>query len=152
RPHNLLLAWIISDRQLVVPWMINELAKGPTAQASEQENDQRARHQAHAAVVLLQVDQADGHLAPHDLVYGNHLWPLLRQGSDLRVRSYRMHRLGRVGVNPETLLQQLDVERDVEVRRALLLSLGEFAEQKLPAEQRRTRATQLLRLYRNDPD
>jgi formylglycine-generating enzyme required for sulfatase activity len=110
-------------------------------------------------VFLLQVDQADGHLAPHDLVHGNRLWPLLRQGSDPRVRSYLLHRLGRVGVHlesplgsPETLIQQLAIEQDVMARRALLLSLGEFAEHKLLAQKRDELSVHLLSLYGDDPD
>jgi serine/threonine protein kinase/formylglycine-generating enzyme required for sulfatase activity len=152
RPYDLLLHWILFDRLQVVSWMSKELAKRPAAEASEQEKDKLAQHQAHAAVVLLQVDQDDGHRAPQELIHGNRLWPLLRQGSDPRVRSYLLHRLGRVGVHPETLLQQLAVEPDVVARRALLLSLGEFTEHKLPAQKRRELAAQMLSLYRHDPD
>jgi formylglycine-generating enzyme required for sulfatase activity len=143
----------------VDPGQVDYLYERMPPDASEQEKDKLAQHQAHAAVFLLQVDHRDGHLAPHDLVHGNRLWPLLRQGSDPRLRSYLLHRLGRVGVHldfpmgsPETLVQQLAIEQDPMARRALLLSLGEFAEQKLPAQKRRELAAQLLRMYRDDPD
>ncbi|MCI0457717.1 MAG: formylglycine-generating enzyme family protein, partial [Gemmataceae bacterium] len=63
-----------------------------------------------------------------------------------------LHRLGRVGGDPETLLQQLEVEQDVVARRALLLSFGGFTEHKLAAKQRQELASKLLPTYRDDPD
>jgi formylglycine-generating enzyme required for sulfatase activity len=99
---------------------------------------------------LLQLDQADGRLWP--LARAERIWPLFRQGSDTRLRSYLLHRLGSVGVNPETLLQQWEVEQDLVARRALLLSLGEFADYQLPAQKRQELATRLLPLYRDGPD
>jgi formylglycine-generating enzyme required for sulfatase activity len=151
RPSDSLLHWIISDPQ-VVSLVNKELAKEPAPEESEKDKDHRARHQAHAAVVLLQLDQTDGRISPRQLVHGGRLWPLLRHGSDPRVRTYLLHRLGRVSVDPETLLQQFEVEQDVAARRALLLSLGEFAGHTLVAKQRRELSIKLLPMYREDPD
>ena len=45
-------------------------------------------------------------------------WPLLRHGPDPRVRSYLIHRLGRLGADAETVLRRLEEEPDVTARRA----------------------------------
>jgi hypothetical protein len=73
------------------------------------------------------------------------------------VRTYLLHRLGSAGVNPgvnpETLIQQLQVEQgDLVARRTLLLSLGGFTDDKLSAKKRRELATKLLDTYRENPD
>ncbi|MCI0465091.1 MAG: SUMF1/EgtB/PvdO family nonheme iron enzyme, partial [Gemmataceae bacterium] len=151
RPYDLLLPWVLTDPE-VLTWVNKELAKRAAPEASEQTKDQLARRQAHAAAVLLQLDQREERLRSSDLVHAHDLWLRLRQGSDPRVRTFLLHRLGSVGVNPQTLLQQLDVERDLVARRALLLSLGGFAEYKLTAQTRQELATKLLPLYRDDPD
>jgi formylglycine-generating enzyme required for sulfatase activity len=141
----------------VVPGMKQVMARSPRPEWSEQEQDRLARQQANAAVFLLQLDQADEHVAPHDLKHGEELWPRLRQGSDPRVRAYLLHRLGHAGIypgiNPSTLFQQFELEPDVVARRALLLSLGgEFGDRKLPASQRAEWASKLRAVYREDPD
>jgi formylglycine-generating enzyme required for sulfatase activity len=151
RPHDLLLPWMLAAPESL-SWMSTELAKRPRPEWSEPERNQLARQQAHAAAFLLQYDQADEHVLPQDLKHGEQLWPRLRQGSDPLARAYLLHRLGRVGVNPETLLQQFDLERDVMARRTLVLSLGGFADHKLPANKRQELTAKLLGLYREDPD
>jgi hypothetical protein len=60
------------------------------------------------------------------------VWPLLRHRPDPRVRSYLIHRLRPLGADAGRLLQQLEEEKDVSARRALLLCLGEFGEKELP--------------------
>jgi formylglycine-generating enzyme required for sulfatase activity len=50
------------------------------------------------------------------------------------------------------LLARLDVEKDTSIRRALLLSLGEYGLDRLPPAERQNRLPGILDLYRNDPD
>ena len=75
---------------------------------------------------LLRLGQADA------------VWPLLkhpppdRLASD-RVRSYLIHRLSPLGADPGAIVQRLDEEKDVSIRRALLLTLGEFGPDQLVA-------------------
>ncbi len=107
---------------------------------SETDKDTLAFRQAQAAVALLQ-------LGRDELV-----WPLLRHSPDPRVRTYLIHRLSPLGTEPATLLRRLEEERDVSSRRALLLCLGEFGEDRLPVPKRQTLATGLLGIYRDDPD
>ena len=66
------------------------------------------------------------------------VWPLLRHSPDPRLRSYLIHRLGPLGADRDALIERLDEETDVSIRRALLLSLGEFGDK--PACRRRARS------------
>ena len=49
------------------------------------------------------------------------------------MRSYLIHRLGPLGADAGAIVKRLDEEPDVTIRRALLLSLGEFGEEELHA-------------------
>ncbi len=60
------------------------------------------------------------------------LWPLLKHSPDPTVRSYLIHRLGPFGAQAGAILKQLESESDITIRRALVLSLGEFGEKELP--------------------
>jgi formylglycine-generating enzyme required for sulfatase activity len=55
-------------------------------------------------------------------------------------------------VSPELILGRLEVEKDVSARRALILSLGGFTAEALPAQSRKPFVARLLRWYRDDPD
>ena len=76
----------------------------------------------------------------------------LKHSSDPRVRSYLIHRLSPFGVDAQTIIDRLDDESDITIRRALLLSLGEFDRDKLPLEKREALIPKLQELYRADPD
>jgi len=102
--------------------------------------DALAKRQSEAATALLQLGQ-------HELV-----WPLLRHSPDPSLRSYLIRALGRAGVSPEALIQRLEIEPEVSVRRALILSLGEFTDEQLPTDKREPLVARLLRMYREDPD
>src|SRR5216683_3165334 len=150
------LAELVKDadfRQFAVLWpklrqhrerapalLSQELAKTPAPDASAATKDALALRQAQAAVVLLQLGQ-------DELV-----WPLLRHSPDPRVRSFLIHRLGPLGTDSGILLQRLEKELEVSVRRALLLCLGELGASPVPVPQRQTLAATLLRTYHDDPD
>src|SRR5207302_10531564 len=93
--------------------------------------DRLARRQAHAAVLLLQLEEWDNRRGPLDQSErsrADRIWRLFRDSPDphLRgLRSYLIHRFARVGVDPDVLLRRYADERDGSARRALLLSLGE---------------------------
>ena len=61
------------------------------------------------------------------------VWPLLKHSPDPRVRSYLIHRLSPLGADAEAIVKRLDEEPDMTIRRALLLSLGEFGEKEFAA-------------------
>jgi formylglycine-generating enzyme required for sulfatase activity len=148
--YEQLLPWFEGEPDQAADLVKKELARKLLPNASEKEKDELAKRQAHAAVVLLQLDQRDDHILP--LPQAGCIWEMLREGPDPRLRTYLIHRLGRVGVDPETLIRQYGVEQDVSVRRALLLSLGEFDLTKLPAAKRQALVPRLLQDYRTDPD
>jgi formylglycine-generating enzyme required for sulfatase activity len=102
--------------------------------------DRQAKRQANAAVALLRLGR------------GQKVWPLLQHRPDPRTRSYLIHRFHPLEADPGRILAQLDTQRDDSVRRALILSLGEFSEQQLPPQQGGPLASRLLDLYAADPD
>ena len=80
------------------------------------------------------------------------VWPLLKASPDPTVRSYLIERLGRGGADPKRLIIRLDEERDVAIRRAIVLSLGDFALERLSYGERQNLLPRLLQIYRDDPD
>jgi formylglycine-generating enzyme required for sulfatase activity len=80
------------------------------------------------------------------------VWPLLKASPDPRVRSYIIHWLSPLGGNPEPILQRLDTEPDVTIRRALVLTLGEFTDTQFSPAQRQPLIEKLLMVYENEPD
>jgi serine/threonine protein kinase/formylglycine-generating enzyme required for sulfatase activity len=111
--------------------------------SSDPKRETLAKQQANAAVALLRMNQPDK------------VWPLLKRDTkpdDPRVRSYLIHRLFPLGSDPTAVVQRLDTEPDRSVRRALLLALGEFDEQALPAASRTALLPKLQATYRNDAD
>jgi formylglycine-generating enzyme required for sulfatase activity len=99
-----------------------------------------AKRQASIGVALLLMGQ------------GENVWPLLKHQADPTMRSYLMERLGPSGVDPKVLLVQLEEEKEVTVKRAILLSLGEFGLDRLSLADRRNHLGRLLKLYQDDPD
>ena len=123
-----------------LPWLQGELDKQPGPHASEEAKEALARRQASAAVALLKMDHAD------------EVWPLLKHSPDPRVRSYLIHRLGPLGADAGVLVKRLEDEEDASVRRALILSLGEFPEQAIPPGQRDPLVEKLHEWFRNASD
>src|SRR5262249_30900569 len=141
-PRQFAVLWpkLREHRERALTLMSQELARTPAPDASKAAKDALASRKAQAAVALLQLGQ-------EELV-----WPLLRHSPDPRVRSFLIHRLSPLGTDPGTLLRRLKEEQDVSIRRAVLLCLGEFGEDRLPVPQRQALAAALLRTYRDDPD
>jgi len=80
------------------------------------------------------------------------VWPLLKHSPDPTLRSYLIDRMGPGGVDPRLLTARLEEEQEVSVKRAILLSLGEFGLDRLSLAERRNHLPRLLQLYRDDPD
>jgi serine/threonine protein kinase/formylglycine-generating enzyme required for sulfatase activity len=106
----------------------------------ESAKDVLARRQANAAVALLR------------MAHPANVWPLLKHSPDPTLRSYLIHRLAPLGANPETIIKRLDEETDVTIRRALLLSLGEYGEKELLPETRKAILPRIQEIYRNHVD
>jgi serine/threonine protein kinase/formylglycine-generating enzyme required for sulfatase activity len=111
-----------------------------SSRRTDEEKEELANRQANAGIALIKTGQAD-------LV-----WPLLQHRPDPRTRSYLTHRFAPLAVDPAILMQRLEKEKEVSIRRALLLSLGEYEADQVPAGQRQTFLNTLLGAYRTDSD
>jgi serine/threonine protein kinase/formylglycine-generating enzyme required for sulfatase activity len=108
--------------------------------APQDAKEKLAKRQANAAVALLRLNRAEM------------VWPLLKHSPDPRVRSYLIHRLAPFGVDVGTIIKRLGEEPDVTIRRALVLSLGEFGEDALPSAERAALVKKMQELYRTADD
>ena len=107
---------------------------------TEKERDRLGQRRANAAVALLHLGRPE------------RVWPLLRQAPHPDARTYLLHRAGPLGADVGLLLRRLNVEEDASARQALILSLGEYTAEQLPAGRRKEWTRRLLDWYRNDPD
>jgi formylglycine-generating enzyme required for sulfatase activity len=104
------------------------------------DEDKLAKRQANAAVALLMMNQPEK------------VWRLLKHSHDPRVRSYLIHRFGSLGADAGAIIKRLDEEPDITIRRALILSLGEFGEKELPPDVRLPLSEKLRAIYRTEAD
>ena len=104
------------------------------------------------AKIALAEKQASIGIALLAMGKGEKVWPLLKHSPDPTLRSYLIERLGPGGVNPKVLTARLEEEQEASVRRAILLSLGEFGPDRLSQDQRLNLLPRLRRLYGDDPD
>ncbi len=103
-------------------------------------NDQPVKRIANAAVALLRMGQEQD------------VWPLLKHNPDPRVRSYLIHWLSPRGVDVANIVRRINDETEVSIRQALLLSLGEFDESRLPLAERERIVSELVEMYKNHSD
>ena len=109
--------------------------------SSDEKREELAMRQANAAVALLRMKQEE------------EVWPLLKRSQgpdDPRVRSYLIHRLGPLGAEAMAIIKRLDEEPDITIRRALILSLGEYGHKELPPDARHALLPKLQAIYRTD--
>src|SRR5439155_2210882 len=108
--------------------------------SSDARRETLAKRQANAAVALLKMNQP------------GKVWPLLKHSSDPSARSYLIHRLAPLGADAAAIIQRLHEEPDITIRRALLLSLGEFDEKALPPDARQALLPKVQDIYRMATD
>jgi serine/threonine protein kinase/formylglycine-generating enzyme required for sulfatase activity len=99
-----------------------------------------AKRQANAAIALIRIGRLEK------------AWPLLRSSPDPTVRSYIIHRLGPLETDAVWLFNRLETESDESIRRALILSLGEFANDQIAISDRASWTKTLLAIYKDDID
>jgi serine/threonine protein kinase/formylglycine-generating enzyme required for sulfatase activity len=126
------------DQGLIL--LLREVDKQLPLDAKEEAKEKLDKRKANAAVALFKMDR------PREV------WPLLRHSPDPTVRSYLIHRLGPLGADARTVVQRLEAETDVTIRRALVLSLGEFGDKALAPPEREVLLDKLRNWYRADPD
>ena len=71
---------------------------------------------------------------------------------DPSVRTWLIHRLAPLGADPTILIRHLSQEQDVSCKRAMILSLGEFDANRVPAAEIQPLIAYLVQLYRSNPD
>ncbi len=108
--------------------------------SQEAAKEKLAKRQANAAVAMLKMNQPEK------------VWPLLKHSPDPRMRSYLIHRFGPLGAAPGAIVKQLLEEKEVSIRRALILSLGDFGEKDFSPGQRQALLAQLQEMYRRESD
>jgi formylglycine-generating enzyme required for sulfatase activity len=118
---------------------------GLDTQTTEDGKEKLAKRQANAGVALLRLGRSEK------------VWPLLKRSEkpdDPRVRSYLIHRFGPLGAEAGALVQSLEAESEVTIRRALLLSLGpeEFGEQAWTQEGKKQMVRQVQDMYQTAAD
>jgi serine/threonine protein kinase/formylglycine-generating enzyme required for sulfatase activity len=123
-----------------LPVLLAELDKKVPAGASQEARVELAKRQANAAAALLRLGRPE------------RAWQLLKHSADPTPRSYLIHRLAVLGVNPNLLVQRLNQQPEVSIERALLLSLGEFADTDLTRQERKGLVQKLQHTYRTAPD
>ncbi|MBN9118992.1 MAG: protein kinase, partial [Planctomycetes bacterium] len=103
---------------------------------------ERGARRGRAAAVLVALGAADA------------VWPLFAfpDDGDPTARSHLLARLAAVGADPLALVRRFEAERDVSARRALLVALGDFPLEVIPAAERSALTDRLLTLYRDHPD
>jgi len=118
----------------------DEIERRAAPGANDAAKEALAKRQANAAVALLEMNGE------------SKFWPLLRHTPDPRGRSYLIHRFGQLGADPNALISRLNGEADLSIRRALILSLGEYGEQSLPASSRARLIADLQEVYTTAAD
>jgi formylglycine-generating enzyme required for sulfatase activity len=116
------------------------LADASAPNAPEEKKLELTKQQANIGVALLAMD------------HGEKVWPLLKHSPDPTLRSFLIERLGPGGVDARILIARLDQEKDDSIRRAILLSFGEYGLDHLPPTERQKLLPRMVDLYRNDPD
>ena len=125
-----------------LPLLTGEIDKmlPPDLPSSDDKRETLAKRQANAAVALLRLNQPAK------------VWPLLKHSPDPRMRSYLIHRLSPLGADARAVVKRLDEETDLTIRRALLLSLGEFKETDFTLDERKAVLPKLQKMYRTASD
>jgi serine/threonine protein kinase/formylglycine-generating enzyme required for sulfatase activity len=110
--------------------------------SADEQREWLAKRQANAAVALLGMGQPEK------------VWPLLKRNppDDPRVRSYLIHRLNLLESDGGVILERLDEEPDITIRRALILSLGGLSQEQMSSSVRSTLLPRLQALYRTEAD
>jgi serine/threonine protein kinase/formylglycine-generating enzyme required for sulfatase activity len=129
-----------SQAAAALPLLVAEVERGLSSAGNNDAKEKLARRQANAAVALLRLKQPAK------------VWPILKHSADPRTRSYLIHRFCPFGADVATILGRLDEEADVSVRRALILSLGEFDEKSVSSTERKVLLPKFRALYQSASD
>jgi formylglycine-generating enzyme required for sulfatase activity len=117
----------------------SELSQTPAGELSPEEAIRAGRRRAGAAVAAVLVGERDGIL------------PVFAVTGDPESRTQFVHRLKDRGVGAGAVLECLDRARDEPARFGLVLALGEFAIEEIPADARKALPDRFAGWYAGDP-
>jgi formylglycine-generating enzyme required for sulfatase activity len=150
KQFTVLFPLLEAHRKEVMAALCETVATPVDLEKTETNKESLARRQANAAIILLRMGQAEV------------VWPLLKHPfhpraqaygfSDPRVRSYLIHRFAPLGVDATALITRLREEPDITIRRALILSLGEYSERELSPDSRKALLPELQAVYCTEAD
>jgi formylglycine-generating enzyme required for sulfatase activity/Flp pilus assembly protein TadD len=106
---------------------------------SESALDESARRNALAAIGLLELGERE------------EAWRVLHHAGDPRARTYWIHHVQPLGLDPRTLIERLARTKDDQETFALLQTLGEYDRGEMPPESSRQVVDLAARLYRDSP-
>lgn len=106
----------------------------------EADFDRLSRRKATAAALLHRIEQ------------GESTWPLLEASELPHARSYLIHHMPKLGGDFGTVLNQLAREPSPSIRHALVLMLGEFDWDRVPAASKMQAINALRTTFQTDPD
>jgi formylglycine-generating enzyme required for sulfatase activity len=136
----ILLPLLERQRESAKQLLQQELARQTPEPGRESDRVVLARRRAVAATALLRLGQETS------------AWKLLRHSAWPDARAYLIRELAQRGVEATALAERLGEETDVSARRALILALGEYSAEQMPADVKASITTSLLDWYRKDPD
>jgi hypothetical protein len=141
-PHEIApLAQLLRDRMPDLPSRLaSDAETSPAAGTSNSDVEAHDRRRAAAAAALIALDEGDCG------------WSLLRFTPNPQARSFLVHSLGPSGIDPRRIVDRLDTEPDLSIRRALIQSLGEVPQGLWDDALRRRVIARLTDLYQYDPD
>ena len=127
-----------SNRTDVLPVYKEAALAGYEETLSVEEWLARARRQSMATALLLRNRQTQG------------MWDILRQSGQADARTYLIHLMQPLSVDPDLLFARLQKEKDAGIRNGILLALGEYTGDQVSDF---AAATQIVQeLYLKDPD
>jgi serine/threonine protein kinase/formylglycine-generating enzyme required for sulfatase activity len=112
----------------------------PPEDAPEPERERLARRRLNLAAALLRLAKPEA------------VWPLFRSSADPLPRTYLIHRLAALNVDPKILLDRLEKETDAQIRQGLILSLDQFSPESFPADFKTQWQPRFEKWYRDDSD
>jgi eukaryotic-like serine/threonine-protein kinase len=130
--------------QLQKPPIVNRLREivleSFSAATNEETRDRRAKRQAHAAALLLELAEPEPALQ------------MLHFAADPRLAAYLVGRLAECNPDPALLLSQLQKDEDPSVRAGLILALGSYPVASIRAAPQAEFRRSLLHLRQHDPN
>ena len=100
-------------------------------------NDKR---KANALVALAKLNQSET------------IWPLLKHTPTPQLRTYLVDKMALNDLDYKVILQQLKIEKEVSIRRALIQALGNYSLGQLSIAERNIIIPELKEIYLNEPD